>query len=132
MNVSPQNSSRDVTLIINNTNSTHNMRSPRYFKTEIVGNMKKFKKSIEISTKNISDVLQVPIVTSLYKTKNFKNPCLEGRSVPYDTIALMYVHIEGFDSDFCINQGNMLALDICDTWYAFSKAGWDKHKNDEV
>ena len=33
--------------------------------------MKKFKKSIEISTKNISDVLQVPIVTSLYKTKNF-------------------------------------------------------------
>jgi hypothetical protein len=132
MNVSPQNSSRDVTLIINNTNSTHNKRSPRYFKTEIVGNMKKFKKSIEISTKNISDVLQVPIVTSLYKTKNFKNPCLEGRSVPYDTIALMYVHIEGFDSDFCINQGNMLALDICDTWYAFSKAGWDKHKNDEV
>ena len=132
MNASPQNSSRDVTLIINNTNSTHNKRSPRYFKTEIVGNMKKFKKSIEISTKNISDVLQVPIVTSLYKTKNFKNPCLEGRSVPYDTIALMYVHIEGFDSDFCINQGNMLALDICDTWYAFSKAGWEKHKNDEV
>ena len=91
--------------------------------------MKKFKKSIEISTKNISDVLQVPIVTSLYKTKFFKK---EGRSNPYDTIALMYVHIEGFDSDFCINQGNMLALDICDTWYAFSKAGWEKHKNDEV
>lgn len=34
--------------------------------------MKKFKKSIEISTENISDVLQVPIVTSLYKTKNLK------------------------------------------------------------
>lgn len=90
--------------------------------------MKKFKKSIEISTKNISDVLQVPIVTSLYKTKNFKNPCFEGRSVPYDTIALMYVHIEGFDSDFCINQGYILALDICDTWYAFSKAGWENIK----
>lgn len=30
--------------------------------------MKKFKKSIEISTENISDVLQVPIVTSVYKT----------------------------------------------------------------
>lgn len=27
--------------------------------------MKKFKKSIEISTENISDVLQVPIVTSV-------------------------------------------------------------------
>ena len=90
--------------------------------------MKKFKKSIEISTENISDVLQVPIVTSLYKTKNFKNPCLEGRSVPYDTIALMYVHIEGFDSDFCIDQGYILALDICDTWYAFSRHGWEKHK----
>lgn len=94
--------------------------------------MKKFKKSIEISTENISYVLQVPIVTSLYKTKNFKNPCFEGRSVPYDTIALMYVHIEGFDSDFCIDQGNILALDICDTWYAFSRKGWEEHKNDEV
>lgn len=39
--------------------------------------MKKFKKSIEISTKNISDVLQVPIVTSLYKTKNFKTLVLK-------------------------------------------------------
>lgn len=94
--------------------------------------MKKFKKSIEISTENISDVLQVPIVTSLYKTKNYKNPCLEGRSVPYDTIAMMYVRIEGFDSDFCIDQGDILALDICDTWYAFSRHGWDEHKNDEV
>lgn len=50
--------------------------------------MKKFKKSIEISTKNISDVLQVPIVTSLYKTKNFKNPCLEGRSVIYNNVVV--------------------------------------------
>lgn len=24
------------------------------------------------------------------------------------------------------------ALDICDTWYAFSEAGWEKHKNDEI
>lgn len=94
--------------------------------------MKKFKNAIEISTKNISDILQVSIVTSLYKTKNLKNPCLEGRSVPYDTIAVMYVHIEGFDSDFCIDQGYILALDICDTWYAFSRNGWEEHKNDEV
>ena len=84
--------------------------------------MKKFKKSIEISTENISDVLQVPIVTNIYKNKNFKNPCIDGRSV----------HIEGFDSDFCIDQGYILALDICDTWYVFSKAGWEKHKNDEI
>mgnify|MGYP004667259241 CR=1 FL=1 len=39
--------------------------------------MKKFKKSIEISTENISDVLQVPIVTSLYKTKNLKTLVLK-------------------------------------------------------
>lgn len=94
--------------------------------------MKKFKKSIEISTENISDVLQVPIVTSVYKTKFFKNACLDGRSVPYDTIAVMHVKVEGFENDFIIDQGDILALDICDTWYAFSKAGWEKHKNDEI
>lgn len=94
--------------------------------------MKKFKKSIEISTENISDVLQVPIVTSVYKTKLFKNACIDCRSEPYDTIAVMHVKVEGFENDFIIGQGDILALDICDTWYAFSKAGWEKHKNDEV
>lgn len=89
--------------------------------------MKKFKKSIEISTENISDVLQVPN-TRLRIIKTL----LEGRSVPYDTIAVIYLHIEGFDSDFCIDQGDILALDICDTWYAFSRKGWEEHKNDEV
>lgn len=43
--------------------------------------MKKFKKSIEISAENISDVLQVPIVTCVYKTKLFKNPFTEGLSL---------------------------------------------------
>lgn len=90
--------------------------------------MKKFKKSIEISTENISDVLQVPIVTSLYKTKNLKTLVL--KVVAF--LMILYVHIEGFESDFCIDQGDILALDICDTWYAFSKAGWEKHKNDEI
>lgn len=94
--------------------------------------MKKFKKSIEISTENISDVLQVPIVTSVYKNKFFKDPFIEGRSNPYDVLVVMYVHVEGIKSDLCINQGDVLALDICDTWYAFSKEGWEKHKNDEV
>ena len=91
--------------------------------------MKKFKKSIEISTENISDVLQVPIVTSVYKTKFFKK---EGRSNPYDALVVMFVHVEGIKSDLCINQGDVLALDICDNWYVFSKAAWEKHKNDEV
>lgn len=85
--------------------------------------MKKFKKSIEISTKNISDVLQVPIVTSLYKTKNFKNPCLEGRSVPYDTIALMYVHIEGFDSDFVLTKATCSLLTFVILGMPFQKQG---------
>ena len=94
--------------------------------------MKKFKKSIEITTENISDVLQVPIVTSVYKRKFFKNPFIEGRSNTYDALVVMYVQVEGIKSDLCINQGDVLALDICDTWYAFSKEGWEKHKNDEV
>ena len=94
--------------------------------------MKKFKKSIEISTENISDVLQVPIVTSVHKTKFFKNPFIEGRSNPYDALVVMYVHVEGIKNDLCTNQGDVLALDICDNWYVFSKAVWEKHKNDEV
>ena len=91
--------------------------------------MKKFKKSIEISTENISDVLQVPIVNSVYKTKY---PLTEGRSNPYDALLVMHVHIEGIKSDLCIDQGDVLALDICDNWYVLSKAAWEKHKNDEV
>ena len=55
--------------------------------------MKKFKKSIEISTENISDVLQVPIVTSVYKTKFFKNPFIEGRSNPYDALTNVRLQI---------------------------------------
>lgn len=94
--------------------------------------MKKFKKSIEISTENISDVLQVPIVTSVYKIKFFKKPFIEGRSNPSDALVVMFVHVEGIKSDLCINQGDVLALDICDNWYVFSKAAWEKHKNDEV
>ena len=94
--------------------------------------MKKFKKSIEISTENISDIIQVPIVNSIYKTKFFKNPFIEGRSNPYESLVVMKAHIEGIESDLYLDQGNVLALDICDTWYAFSKEGWEKHKNDEV
>ena len=94
--------------------------------------MKKFKKSIEISTENISDVLQVPIVTSVYKTKFFKKPFIEGRSNPYDALVVMFVHVEGIKNDLCTNQGDVLALVICDYWYVFSKAVWEKHKNDEV
>lgn len=94
--------------------------------------MKKFKKSIEISTENISEVLQVPIVTSVYKTKYFKNPFIDGRSEPYDVAVVMHVHIKGFKSDSTIDKGDVLALDICDTWYVFSKEGCEKHKNDEI
>ena len=94
--------------------------------------MKKFKKSIEISTENISDVLQVPIVTSVYKTKFFKDPFIEGRINPYDVLVVMYVHIEGIKSDLCINHGDFLVIGFCDTWYVFSKEWWEKHKHDEI
>lgn len=56
----------------------------------------------------------------------------EGRSNPYDALVVMYVHVEGIKSDLCTNQGDVLALDICDNWYVFSKAAWEKYKNDEV
>lgn len=94
--------------------------------------MKKFKKSIEISTENISDVLQVPIVTSVYKTKFFKNPFIEGRSNPCHTSAVReildpYIGEDGFikecglrkvhteeHGDFCIilyhNPSEVMAL----------------------
>lgn len=91
--------------------------------------MKKFKKLAQRIFQMFFKCLLLLVYT---KTKFFKNPFIEGRSNPYDALAVMYVHVEGIKSDLCINQGDVLALDICDTWYAFSKAGWEKHKNDEV
>lgn len=92
--------------------------------------MKKFKKSIEISTDNILEVLDCPIVEGIRKETD--GLCVEGRGELYITRSVLVVDVAGFDLPFAIDRGCVLALDICDTWYAFTKKGWDRYKNDEI
>ena len=92
--------------------------------------MKKFKKSIEISYENIKDVLQVPIVVGMHKIND--GAYIEGRSEPYFTWTIAVLDVNGFDKPFAIDGKSVLALDICDTWYAFTKKQWENHKNDEI
>lgn len=92
--------------------------------------MKKFKKSIEISMDNIEDVLNCPIVGGIHKGTS--RLYIEGRGEPYVTRFVLLVDVSGFDYPFAIDNGSVLALDLCDTWYAFTKEEWDKHKNDEI
>lgn len=92
--------------------------------------MKKFKKSIEISYENIKDVLQVPIVEGIRKIN--ESAYIEGRGEPYFTWTVVVLDVNGFDLPFAIDDNSVLALDICDTWYAFTKKQWENHKNDEI
>ena len=92
--------------------------------------MKKFIKSIEISTNNILEVLNCPIVECIRKESD--RSYIEGRGEPYTTFSVFVVDIAGFDLPFTIDRGCVLALDICGTWYAFRKEEWDEHKNDEI
>lgn len=92
--------------------------------------MKKFKKSIEISTDNILEVLDCPIVEGIRKCKD--GLCVEGRGEIYITRSVLVVDVAGFGLAFAIDRGCVLALDVCGTWYAFTKEEWDKHKNDEI
>ena len=43
----------------------------------------------------------------------------------------LVVDVTGF-GPFTINHGNILVLDICGTWHAFTKEEWDRYKNDEI
>lgn len=92
--------------------------------------MKKFKKSIEISTDNILEVLDCPIVEGIHKEAG--RSYIEGRGEPYTTRSALVVDVAGFGLPFAIDRGCVLALDICDTWYAFTREGWDRYKNDEI
>lgn len=92
--------------------------------------MKKFKKSIEICTDNILEVLNCPIVEGIRKVTD--RLCVEGRGEPYTMRSVLVVDVAGFGLPFAIDRGCVLAIDICDTWYAFTKEEWDKHKNDEI
>lgn len=92
--------------------------------------MKKFKKSIEINYENIKDVLHVPIVEGIHKVNN--DYYVEGRGTPYFTSSAVVLDVTGFDLPFVIGNGSVLALDVCDSWYAFTKKQWEKHKDDEI
>ena len=92
--------------------------------------MKKFKKSIEISTNNILEVLNCPIVEGIRKETD--RSYIDGRGELYITRSVLVVDVAGFSLPFAIDRGCVLALDICGTWYAFTRKGWDEHKNDEI
>lgn len=92
--------------------------------------MKKFMKSIEISTDNILEVLNCPIVEGIRKETD--RLCIEGRGEPYTTRSALVVDVAGFGLPFAIDRGCVLALDICGTWHAFTKEEWDRYKNDEI
>ena len=88
--------------------------------------MKKFIKSIEISTDNILEVLDCPIVEGIHKVTD--RSYIEGRGEPYTTRSALVVDVAGFSLPFAIDRGCVLALDICDTWYAFTKEQWENIK----
>ena len=92
--------------------------------------MKKFKKTIEISFENLAEVLKCPIVEGIRKIND--SAYIEGRGEPYFTWTLAVLDVNGFDLPFAIDDNSVLALDICDTWYAFTKKQWNEHKNDEI
>lgn len=92
--------------------------------------MKKFKKSIDISYENIKDVLQVPIVEGIHKVSS--DVYMEGYGEPYFISSTAVLDVNGFDLPFAIDDNNVLAVDVCDNWYAFTKKQWEKHKNDEI
>ena len=56
--------------------------------------MKKFKKSIEISTGNILEVLNCPIVEGIRKETD--RLCIEGRGEPYSVLSVLVVDVAGF------------------------------------
>lgn len=93
--------------------------------------MKKFKKTIEISFENLAEVLKCPIVEGIRK-ENLNNYRQEGRGNCYITDYALLLDVCNFDLPFGLSFGGVLALDICGTWYAFTKKEWDKHKNDEI
>ena len=92
--------------------------------------MKKFVKSIEICPDNIWEVLNCPIVNGTNKVTGFV--CEEGRGYPYTALGAFTIDVSGFDLPFKIGCGNVLALDVCGTWYAFTEKEWNKHKDDEI
>ena len=71
-------------------------------------------------------------VQPLFIRKINESAYIEGRGEPYFTWTVVVLDVNGFDLPFAIDDNSVLALDICDTWYAFTKKQWENHKNDEI
>lgn len=74
---------------------------------------------MQISYENIKDVLHVPIVEGIHKVNN--DYYVEGLGAPYFTSSVAVLDVIGFDLPFAIGDGSVLAVDVCDSWYAFTK-----------
>lgn len=57
---------------------------------------------------------------------------MEGRGDPYFISSTAVLDVNGFNLPFAIDDNNVLAVDVCDNWYAFTKKQWEEHKNDEI
>ena len=74
--------------------------------------MKKFKKSIEISTDNILEVLDCPIVECIRKCKD--GFCVEGRGELYITRSVLVVDVAGISLQLKLYTKS--ALDVMAAW----------------
>ena len=92
--------------------------------------MKKFVKSIEICSENILEVLRCLIVEGIRKEISIVYE--EGRATPYATHTELLLDVSGYELPFGFDLGSVLALDVCGTWYAFTRKEWNEHKNDEI
>ena len=92
--------------------------------------MKKFTKSIEVNFENIQEILKCPLVEGIRKES--VSIYEDGRSNPYVMNFRFILDVYGFDLPFNLESGCVLALDVCGTWYAFTKEEWNRHKNDEI
>ena len=93
--------------------------------------MKKFTKSIEICPDNILEALNCPIVKGVRKVANGINN-IGGRGDSYTVDTVLLLDVSGFELPFNFTLGSVLALDVCGTWYAFTRKEWNEHKNDEI
>lgn len=90
--------------------------------------MRKYKRFVEITKDNLWEVLNIPIVDSVEKTRGMFE--IEGQGRAYVESVGVVFWVNGYDNPLAI--GDILALDMCDNWHAFPKNIWAKHKDDKI